>query len=444
MSPHFPHQLILFGPPGTSKSYIAKNVKAAALEAEGDCLVPIAFHPEFNYGEFVARLLPMTKKAKIEYTVHAGPFLRALAEAYFQLSVAAEPQAAKVVLLIDEINRGNCAEIFGDVFHLLDREDDGWSSYEIDVSDLVIGALKDLLSANGLEPEDCAKRVERLLKCKKLSLPPNLYLLGTMNTSDESIFYMDSAFKRRWNFEFCPASFTHVPDFQCDARVREDSPVTWKGFVDALNAWITRECTAPKLDDKLVGPWFIKAKALPTSPLSGSYPAELADLAELGAKVAEQYKGPGYSDDFDEALLNFTKARSAKVQARIFDYGKYMASGPRKFQAIGSFPATISKRYFYVSRKAGIPTPADTVTIEDFLDGLHKLSVDEWTHEIPRADIVGKLFLYLWDNVFDRDKVPLEKLLDVEHKALRTFGQFADQVDRFIENVLAYDAQPKA
>jgi len=444
MSSHFPHQLILFGPPGTSKSYRAKNVKAAALEAEGDCLVPVAFHPEFSYGEFVARLLPMTKGSKIEYTVHAGPFLRALAEAYFQISVAAEKQAAKVVLLIDEINRGNCAEIFGDVFHLLDRDDDGWSSYEIHVSDLVIGALEGLFAANRLQRQEYDKRVLQLLDSKKLRLPPNLYLLGTMNTSDESIFYMDSAFKRRWNFEFCPASFADVPDFQRDARVCENPPLAWQGFIDALNVWITNECTVPKLDDKLVGPWFVKAKALPTSPLSGSYPAELADLGALGAKVAEQYKGPGHSDEFDDALLSFAKARSAKVQARIYKFGKYTASGPRKFQAIASVPATISKRYFYVSRKSGIPIPTDTMRIEDFLDGLDTVPIDEWTHEIPRADIVGKLFLYLWDNVFDRDKRPLEDLLGVKRKDLRTFGQFADLVDSFIEKLLAYDAKQKS
>jgi len=436
MSSYIPHQLILFGPPGTSKSYLAKNVKAAALEADGDRFVPIAFHPEFSYGEFVARLLPMTKDKKIEYAVHAGPFLRALAEAYFQLSIADE-EAANVVLLIDEINRGNCAEIFGDVFHLLDRDDDGWSSYEIEVSELINGALKDLLSANHLTPEDCADRVEQLLKRKKLSLPPNLYLLGTMNTSDESIFYMDSAFKRRWNFEFCPASFQHVLPAQCGARVRDNPPLTWMTFIDALNVWITRECKAPKLDDKLVGPWFIKAKPLATTPLSKAFPTELANLAAIGAKVIEARKGADHSDDFDDALLKFAKAQPPNLEKRILDYGDYNAGVPRKFQAIGSSFATLPF-YFYISEHSTLLPQSGKVTIEDFLDGLGKLIVEDWEHEIPRADIVGKLFLYLWDNVFDRDKRPLEVLLGVQRQELRTFGQFADLADSFIAKLLAY------
>jgi hypothetical protein len=433
MSSYFPHQLILFGPPGTSKSYLAKNVKAATLEAEGDCFVPVAFHPEFSYGEFVARLLPMTHGTRIDYTVHAGPFLRALAEAYFQISVAAEKQAANVVLLIDEINRGNCAEIFGDVFHLLDRDDDGWSSYEIHVSELVIGALKGLFAANRLEMDEYHARVVELLKSKKLRLPPNLYLLATMNTSDESIFYMDSAFKRRWNFEFCPASFADVPDFQRDAQVRATPYLSWSGFVDALNTWIVDECTAPKLDDKLVGPWFIKARR--AKLLHELHAAKLRELAELAPKAAIAYEGGDHSETFDRVLLEFANAQPADIKARILDYGKYVASAPRKFTAIGS--AAPSGIHYYISRKASKAPPAGTMIVEDFLDGLGKLGTAEGTHEIPRADIVGKLFLYLWDNVFDRDKTPLDEVLGVK---LRTFGQFVELADKFIERLVTRTA----
>jgi hypothetical protein len=151
-----PHQLILFGPPGTSKSHTAKTVKVKELNAQ---LVPIAFHPEFSYGEFVARLLPMSTNGKIQYNVHAGPFLRALAMAY------AAPEQ-NVVLLIDEINRGNCSEIFGDIFQLLDRDDDGGSCYPIVVSELTISALRQELEAVTLEVRklEALKKVEANLE----------------------------------------------------------------------------------------------------------------------------------------------------------------------------------------------------------------------------------------------------------------------------------------
>jgi 5-methylcytosine-specific restriction enzyme B len=444
-APH-PHQQILFGPPGTSKSHRAKHEKAKQLQAGEQDIFPVAFHPEFNHGEFVSRLLPLTKNRQIEYGVHAGPFLRALARAYARLPADGQPpapQPGNVVLLIDEINRGNCAEIFGDVFHLLDREDDGWSSYEIGVSDLTIEALLAELQRHQTEGEALSSRVEHLIVEKKLSLPPNLYMIGTMNTSDDSIFYMDSAFKRRWNFEFVPPNFVGVPQQQRTAQICGRPDLTWEQFVDALNNFILKNCGAPKLDDKLVGPWFIKARHVAEgkpSTIGALHAEELHDLSEMAGTVGEYMRGADNSDKFDALFRKFADNLSPTTRASVLDFAGFKDEGKRRKLTVIDFDN--SSEYYY-SRKRGLVPSDGKVVIEDFLDGLAKLPAPAPTSEISRNDIVGKLFLYLWDNVFDRDKSPLVRLLEVSRDDLRTFGQFADRADRFIERLTATAAQTK-
>lgn len=420
MPHHPPHQLILFGPPGTSKSHTAKRVKAVALGADDP--IAITFHPEFSYGEFVARLLPISKGGKIEYRVQAGPFLRALARAY------AYP-VKNVVLLIDEINRGNCAEIFGDVFQLLDREPDGSSSYPIDVSELAIEALRQELERLGHAESGWRAEIAGLIEQRKLSLPANLYMIATMNTSDESIYFMDTAFKRRWHFEFMPTGFKDVPESQrkalmCDMR----SPYTWERFLDALNSFIVEHCTAPKLDDKLVGPWFIK----PTFRKATGVAAAVAELKRLAPSVGEYNAGGDNSVKFEAALLDF--ARTSGVEKDILEFARYKEEAVRKLERIDHKDGR-----FYKSRKQFTKPTEGKLLIETFVEELEEF-LERPEHVIERSDIVGKLFLYLWDNVFDRDKGPLAQFLGVERSALRTFGQFAERADDFVERMCRVDS----
>lgn len=444
MSSTIPQQLILFGPPGTSKSRKARTEKAEALGVKDKDIIPVAFHSDLSYGEFVARLLPLTKKGRIEYSVHAGPFVHALARAYAQFAVATEKSkpAANVLLLIDEINRGNCAEIFGDIFQLLDRDDDGWSSYPISISTLVNEALSCELDAlkdpktGSLPYAQLPQRIEECIKDRQLILPPNLYLIGTMNTSDESIYFMDSAFKRRWNFEFHSVGFECVPDHQRHALVTSEPRRSWSNFVDALNQFILEECTSPKLDDKLVGPWFIKAKAGPTFSLALKHPTEWRSIESQAPRVGEFNKGAEFSENFEKLLLALVEKLPPLAQTQVKNHAQYNAGNTRVFAAI--LCNTGSSYPFYLSKTRGFDSSSTGLVIEDFLEGLKNLKLSETdAHVIDRADIVGKLFLYLWDNVFDRDKAPLRKLLGVAHPELRTFGQFAALSDHFIEKVCA-------
>jgi hypothetical protein len=433
------HQLILFGPPGTSKSHRARAEKARNLGVDKAQIVPVTFHPDYSYGEFVARLLPKTHEKQIEYHVQAGPFIRALAMAYaYQLQALDGQPPLNVVLLVDEINRGNCAEIFGDVFQLLDRDDDGWSSYEISVSDLVLAALEAEFERVLGHPKPFPELNAGLTQClarRQLCLPPNLHMIGTMNTSDESIYFMDSAFKRRWHFEFCAEGFNDegMPLQQRLALMPSAWGLTWETFVTALNQFIRERCTAPRLDDKLVGPWFIKARCkIDKQALGEVYMERLKTLEDIASKFGAYKIGVQHSKMFDENLQALAKELSEDNRARLLKHGTFNPDGTLKFTRIRS-ESGHANPYYCSGARGKFKSDKKGLIIEDYLKELSQFELHSTSHHIDRADIVGKLFFYLWDNVFDRDKSPLCALLGLEHQQLRTFGQFAEQVERFIE-----------
>ncbi len=427
-----PHQLILFGPPGTSKSHRARMYKARELGADDHNIIPVTFHPEYSYGEFVARVLPLTNADhRIEYRVHAGPLIQALTRAYAELE---KETPGKVLLLIDEINRGNCAEIFGDIFQLLDRDDEGWSSYSTTVSEVICSALKASMGAVTTTQSILQQKLREGLEHNRLMLPPNLHMIGTMNTSDESIFFMDSAFKRRWHFEFCRVHLGESAEerIQADALIPSAEPVRWEAFLKALNDYIRKTCTAPQLDDKLVGPWFIKARP----PRKGKV-HELQDadawnrLRSLANSVTEPGAGGDNSASFENNVLAFTRNCSKATQDRILKLAGYDEGATRKFKAILS-EGTGAYPYYLTKADAG----SKGLTILKFLEALQELEAEVDEPCIQRADIAGKLCLYLWDNVYARDKTPLAELVGMNRQTLRTFDQFVDRLDTFIGNLM--------
>ena len=165
-----------------------------------------------------------------------------------QLAGAADKS---VFLVIEEINRGNCAQIFGDIFQLLDRDGDGSSQYSIDA---------DCDFAEWLQKESALKDVWADYVGKvgegKLKLPPNLNILATMNTSDQSLFPMDSAFKRRFDWEYVPISFEgkEAADYKIEISEAGES-YSWKDFVEKINKKILG---VTKSEDKQLGEFFIK------------------------------------------------------------------------------------------------------------------------------------------------------------------------------------------
>lgn len=208
------------------------------------------FHPDYDYAQFVGAYKPKKEGNAITYSFVPQVFAKAYAAAwklYLQRdsrdSIGASPlqndsgKDIQVYLVIEEINRGNCAQIFGDIFQLLDRDSEGFSQYSIDADCDFAEWLKDKGIGDG-----------------KLNLPPNLNILATMNTSDQSLFPMDSAFKRRFDWEYVSISFDgkDAANYQIDI---DGSQYSWQKFVETVNEKIL-ELT--ESEDKQLGEFFIK------------------------------------------------------------------------------------------------------------------------------------------------------------------------------------------
>lgn len=268
-------QKILFGSPGTGKSHkIDKQIIPDDLNIfNPENVIKTVFHPEYTYGDFVGKLVPITRKGSVEYNFYEGHFLKALSQAYKNIIAAHEKteEIENVALVIDEINRGNSAAIFGTTFQLLDREPDGWSSYEVSVNEITFNRLLELCE---LEPHSKVKNqtvtykfgdeeipattLQQILSCdfknRTIKIPPNLSILASMNTSDSSIYYMDSAFKRRWEWEFIDVDSNTVFADGVAFENRDE----WINFVSKLNAFIKSNHKSIRgIEDKQIGHFFI-------------------------------------------------------------------------------------------------------------------------------------------------------------------------------------------
>lgn len=284
-------QKIFFGHPACGKShYVHNKVINDGLRIEESNKFNIVFHPEYSYGDFMGKLLPHSNDGQVEYIYYPGHFLKALAKAYKLLLEPKKNTSNSVCLVIDEINRGNSASIFGSIFQLLDREDNGWSSYSITLSNMEFYELTKIIFGEKIRnTEDSFPKaktkgksnaeirqmaVSELLQdtnldfliLQNIKIPPNFSLIGTMNTSDESIYYMDSAFKRRWNWEFVRNNANEVIDGNSilldELNVTiERTEYEWVDFVNRLNEFILSHAEyVSGVEDKQIGYWFIKAK----------------------------------------------------------------------------------------------------------------------------------------------------------------------------------------
>jgi len=223
--------IIYFGSPGTGKS---NTVDALTT---GSNVRKITFHPEYDYHSFVGGYKPSMDGNDIVYKFVPQIFTKIYIEAWQNLT---EPY----YLQIEEINRGNCAEIFGDLFQLLDRNSDGSSKYNVDASEELLAYLTKELG------EDHDGIVDG-----KIKLPKNLSIIATMNTSDQSLFPMDSAFKRRWDWEYMKIDYNcTVSNFTI--KLDNGNTYEWLKFLEAVNRLIFETTGSP---DKQIGNWFINA-----------------------------------------------------------------------------------------------------------------------------------------------------------------------------------------
>lgn len=348
-----PIQKILFGSPGTGKSYRVGEVAKNDLSIDNDKnIIKTVFHPEYTYSDFIGKLLPQTNGyGSVIYKFYEGHFLQALGLAYKKLI---DGTKENVLLVIDELNRGNAAAIFGTVFQLLDRDEDQWSSYSVTLSELeIVGLLRAMQYKVQISPDniivegsnfekfyDSTKqeleennedglRVLEYLKQNKIAIPSNLSIIATINTSDESIYYLDSAFKRRWDWEYIEVpgdNFSGEVPEKIKETVIENTEHKWSDFVKNLNEFIkSNHQTIRRIEDKQIGWWFLKPdydnKIIEEEAIKNKlmfylwdsvFPRDRKPLAELLTKASSKtIKLITYSD-FVELAEDFVSGIMAK------------------------------------------------------------------------------------------------------------------------------------
>lgn len=273
-------QQIFYGAPGTGKSHTIKE------QTENEDVVRTTFHPDTDYSTFVGAYKPTTKTVpvttvigtkavavedengkpmtedKIVYEFVSQAFLQAYISAWKKYGTIEENEEPKdEYLVIEEINRGNCAQIFGDLFQLLDRGEEGFSEYPIKADADMKKQLAKELSGLTIRDKDSINAlfkggkdiVAQVLNGETLLLPNNLYIWATMNTSDQSLFPIDSAFKRRWDWQYVPIS-NAGKNWVIEVN---GAKYDWWQFLEAIN---DRVYEATYSEDKKLGYFFCKAK----------------------------------------------------------------------------------------------------------------------------------------------------------------------------------------
>jgi hypothetical protein len=235
---------IFYGAPGTGKSYRVHGEMSNGAEK-----IVTVFHPDTQHNDFIGALKPKMEKDEqgdsvITYCFRPGPFTCALIQAIVRPDI-------KVFLIIEEINRASAAAVFGELFQLLDRGPDGASTYCINATDPdMLEYINSELSAKGCPAIDM------------LRIPSNMSLLATMNSSDQAVMPLDTAFKRRWNFEYLPIDFLQPQIPQTDIVFTTSSgkySVAWPDFAQIINKTLI-DNDIP--EDRLIGPFFLDAKEL--------------------------------------------------------------------------------------------------------------------------------------------------------------------------------------
>ena len=269
-----PLQQIYYGAPGTGKSFELKEI------TKGYSTIRTTFHPDSDYSTFVGAYKPtmeetsvygaqgveVAKEKRITYTYVKQAFLKAYLGAwqkYAKGDETAEPQ----FLVIEEINRGNCAQIFGDLFQLLDRSDNGFSTYPIEADSDLQNEIREAFTEGGeyaleneLDVDDAVEGYtsnygktlsDDIKNGRVLLLPNNFYIWATMNTSDQSLFPIDSAFKRRWDWQYVKIADAHKGwKIKCGGEYCD-----WWTFVEEINKKIAKETSS---DDTKLGYFFCK------------------------------------------------------------------------------------------------------------------------------------------------------------------------------------------
>lgn len=249
LNPKYERNRILFGAPGTGKSFSLKNDCNKLMADSAGTYERVTFHPDYSYSQFVGTYKPVmdTDGKSIRYDFVPGPFMRIYVDALKSGRTEA-PQPH--LLIIEEINRAKVAAVFGDVFQLLDRDDDGVSEYEIQASEDI---RRYLASKLGGDPDNY----------RKIRIPDNMFIWATMNSADQGVYPMDTAFKRRWDFEYLGIN-ENEEKIASIGNIRlsgTDEVLNWNTLRKAINAKMSSDEFRIN-EDKLMGPFFLSKKII--------------------------------------------------------------------------------------------------------------------------------------------------------------------------------------
>lgn len=327
--------VLLYGVPGSGKSWTIEHEYCKP----GTKVERLVFHPDYTYSDFIGQILPnVADNGQVSYKFTPGPFTNILRDAY-------NDPKTPYILIIEEINRGNAPAIFGEVFQLLDRkveerdnDDDGFpigtSEYGItngDIAEVVYG--KD-------------RRTE------KVRIPSNLSIIGTMNTSDQNVFTLDTAFQRRWDMRLIENNFDNVDPKFANQEIL-DTTVTWKNFCTEINnIVIGNNARMTSAEDKRLGAYFVHLRDLQRNDVMENFSddeydalrkkessraisdADKARLEELRKGMMQYRKFPEkvikylWDDAFKfnrEIIFDTTEYQSLEQVIRAFMYAKGIA-----------------------------------------------------------------------------------------------------------------------
>lgn len=329
-------QQILFGAPGTGKSH---TIKCDANITEQNS-IRTTFHPDSDYSTFVGCYKPTKDEESGEITYDFTP------QAFTNAYVAAWKNVeSPFFLIIEEINRGNCAQIFGDIFQLLDRDPNGFSSYKTTPDQDLANYIREQFTDTDIDDADVKSG-------KKMQLPPNLYIWATMNTSDQSLFPIDSAFKRRWDWRYIPIDYTDKGHYIACG----DTQYSWADFLQKVNDKVE---SVTQSEDKKLGYWFMG---------NGAEQKEIT-VDRFVSKVVF-YLWNDVFKDFGKSGNTIFKDTFAKFH-KFFDFG-----GNPKEDVVKAFLDALGVKSGHV--EAGIPeaeTPSNAIDYTKYsFDGEKKLS----------------------------------------------------------------------
>lgn len=282
--------VLLYGVPGSGKSWTIEHEYCVP----GTKVERLVFHPDYTYSDFIGQILPaVSGDGQVSYEFTAGPFTNILRDAYN------DPET-EYILIIEEINRGNAPAIFGEVFQLLDRK--------VEIDDLNDDGYPIGTSEYGITNANIAKIVYGDPN-QKVRIPSNLSIIGTMNTSDQNVFTLDTAFQRRWDMRLIENNFDNVDPKLANAPIL-DTTVSWKNFCTEINRIVVgNNARMTSSEDKRLGAYFVHLRDL-------LYDDKMGDLSSGEYDDLRKKEGTGSITEPERARL--AEIRDAMKQNRKF------------------------------------------------------------------------------------------------------------------------------